>query len=114
MPCWISIFKRIIPHINIQIQTIKAVTLNSDYIGRYDWRDTGEYNRMLKAGSFKGSSLVLVGASHTLTDIRVERNENKKAFPAFKYLSANSSIAVTPKSIIDESSDFFLFFGYAG
>jgi hypothetical protein len=31
-----------------------AVTLNSDYIGRYDWRDTGEYNRMLKAGSFKG------------------------------------------------------------
>jgi hypothetical protein len=22
MPCWISIFKRIIPHINIQIQTI--------------------------------------------------------------------------------------------
>jgi hypothetical protein len=27
-----------------------AVTLNSDYIGRYDWRDTGEYNRMLKAG----------------------------------------------------------------
>jgi hypothetical protein len=46
-----------------------AVTLNSDYIGRYNWRDTGEYNRMLKAGSFKGSSLVLVGASHTLTDI---------------------------------------------
>ena len=69
-----------------------AVTLNSDYIGRYDWRDIGEYNRMLKAGSFKGSSLVLVGASHTLTDIRVERNENKKAFPAFKYLSANSSM----------------------
>ena len=84
-----------------------AVTLNSDYIGRYDWRDTGEYNRMLKAGSFKGSSLVLVGASHTLTDIREGGNENKKAFPAFKYLSANSSIAVTPKSIIDESSDFF-------
>jgi hypothetical protein len=22
MPCWISIFKRIIPHINIQIQAI--------------------------------------------------------------------------------------------
>ncbi len=84
-----------------------AVTLNSDYIGRYDWRDIGEYNRMLKAGSFKGSSLVLVGASHTLTDIREGGNENKKAFPAFKYLSANSSIAVTPKSIIDESSDFF-------
>jgi hypothetical protein len=37
----------------------------------------------------------------------VERNENKKAFPAFKYLSANSSIAVTPKSIIDESSGLF-------
>jgi hypothetical protein len=26
-----------------------AITLNSDYIGRYNWRDTGEYNRMLKA-----------------------------------------------------------------
>jgi hypothetical protein len=47
-----------------------AVTLNSDYIGRDYWRDTEEYKRMLKAGSFKGSSLVLVGASHTLTDIR--------------------------------------------
>jgi hypothetical protein len=43
-----------------------AVTLNSDYIGRDYWRDTEEYKRMLKAGSFKGSSLVLVGAAHTL------------------------------------------------
>jgi hypothetical protein len=43
------------------------------------------------------------GASHTLTDIRERENENKKAFPAFKYLSENPSIAVTPKSIIDES-----------
>jgi hypothetical protein len=33
---------------------------------------------MLKAGSFKGSSLVLVGAAHTLTDIREKENENKK------------------------------------
>jgi hypothetical protein len=48
---------------------------------------------MLKAGSFKGSSLVLVGAAHTLTDIREKENENEKAYPAFKYL---------------------LFFGYAG
>jgi hypothetical protein len=46
-----------------------AVTLNSDYIGRYDWRDIGEYNRMLKAGSFKGSSLVLVGASVRLLPV---------------------------------------------
>jgi hypothetical protein len=45
-----------------------AVTLNSDYIGSDYWRDTEEYKRMLKAGSFKGSSLVLVGAAHTLTD----------------------------------------------
>jgi RHS repeat-associated protein len=84
-----------------------AVTLNSDYIGRDYWRDTEEYKRMLKAGSFKGSSLVLVGAAHTLTDIREKENENKKAYPAFKYLSANPSIAVTPKSIIDESSNYF-------
>jgi hypothetical protein len=35
----------------------------------------------------------LVGASHTLTDIRERENENKKAFPAFKYLSENPSIA---------------------
>jgi hypothetical protein len=39
--------------------------------------------------------------------IVTRENENKKAFPAFKYLSENPSIAVTPKSIIDESSNYF-------
>ena len=81
-----------------------TVILNSNYIGRYNWSDTGEYERMRKAGSFKGSSLVLVGAAHTLRDTRKEDTENKKAFPAFKHMGENPSIAVTPKSVIDEAS----------
>jgi hypothetical protein len=54
--------------LGFSLKYLKAgnATLNSDYIGRDYWRDTEEYKRMLKAGSFKGSSLVLVGASHVL------------------------------------------------
>jgi hypothetical protein len=45
-------------------------------------------------GSFTGSSLILVGASHTLTDIGVDKGVNPKAYPAFKYMCADSSIAM--------------------
>ncbi len=83
-----------------------ATTLNSNFIGRDNWCDTEEYERMRRIGSFKGSSLFLVGAAHTLTDTRPE-GENKKAYPAFKRMSENSSIAVTPKSIIDEAGAYF-------
>ena len=80
-----------------------AATLDSNYIGRDYWRDRGEYERMRSMGSFKGSSLILVGASHTLTDIGVDKGVNPKAYPAFKYMCADSSIAITPKSIIDKN-----------
>ena len=83
-----------------------ATTLNSNFIGRDNWCDTEEYERMRRIGSFKGSSLFLVGATHTLTDTRPE-GENKKAYPAFKHMNENSSIAVTPKSIIDGASAYF-------
>ncbi|SSC07737.1 RHS repeat-associated core domain-containing protein [bacterium endosymbiont of Bathymodiolus sp. 5 South] len=79
-----------------------SATLNSNYIGRDYWRDRREYERMRSMGSFKGSSLFLVGGSHTLTDIGVDKGVNPKAYPAFKYMCADSSIAVTPKSVIDE------------
>jgi hypothetical protein len=32
----------------------------------------------------------------------VDKGVNPKAYPAFKYMCADSSIAVTPKSVIDE------------
>jgi hypothetical protein len=44
-------------------------------------------------GSFTGSTLVLVGALHTITNIRPDENENPKAYPAFKYMGENPSIA---------------------
>jgi hypothetical protein len=36
-------------------------------------------------GSFKGSSLFLVGAAHTLENIKWNKNKKPKAFSAFKY-----------------------------
>jgi hypothetical protein len=47
-------------------------------------------------------SIILVGAGHTLTNIRQNEDENPKAYPAFKYMGENPSIAATPKSVIDE------------
>jgi hypothetical protein len=79
-----------------------ATTLNTDFIGRDHWRDKEEYERMRKMGSLKGSSLFLVGAAHTLTNIRSNEDQNPKAFPAFKHMDADSSIAVTLKSTIDK------------
>ena len=84
-----------------------AATLNSNFIGRDYWRDKEEYERMRKMGSFKGSSLIVLGAAHTLTNIKRVEDENPKAFPAFKHMGAGSSIAVTPKSIIDENIEYF-------
>ena len=84
-----------------------ATILNADYIGRYQWRDKREYERMRREGSFKGSSLILVGAAHTLTNVRWSKDQNPKAFPAFKYMSENPSIAITPKSVIDKHDSFF-------
>jgi hypothetical protein len=48
-----------------------AATLNSNFIGRDYWRDKEEYERMRKMGSFKGSSLIVLGAAHTLTNMIV-------------------------------------------
>ena len=43
-----------------------ATILNTDYIGRCDWSDKEEYERMQKKkGSFKGSSLIVLGTAHT-------------------------------------------------
>ncbi|SSC07285.1 RHS repeat domain-containing protein [bacterium endosymbiont of Bathymodiolus sp. 5 South] len=78
-----------------------AVTHNSYYIGRCNWSDTKEYERMQRVGSFKGSSLFLVGAAHTLENIKWNKNKKPKAFSAFKYMNVDSSIAVIPKSVID-------------
>jgi hypothetical protein len=50
---------------------------------------------MRSMGSFNGSSLILVGAAHTLTNIKPTEDKNPKAYPAFKYMCADSSIAVT-------------------
>jgi hypothetical protein len=33
----------------------------------------------------------------------VDKGVNPKAYPAFKYMCADSSIAITPKSIIDKN-----------
>ncbi|VVM27441.1 hypothetical protein BSPWISOXPB_10413 [uncultured Gammaproteobacteria bacterium] len=85
---------------------ILATLLNTDYIGRYEWRDRREYERMRREGSFEGSSLVLVGAAHVITDIKFMKGQNPKAFPAFKYMGENPSIAVTPKSVIDKYGTF--------
>jgi RHS repeat-associated protein len=84
-----------------------AATLNSNFIGRDYWRDKAEYERMRRRGSFKGSSLFLVGAAHTLTNIKQAEDENPKAYPAFKYMGENPSIAVTLKSVIDENIEYF-------
>ncbi|CAC9640288.1 insecticidal toxin complex protein [uncultured Gammaproteobacteria bacterium] len=90
--------------VNVQML---ATFLNADYIGRYKWRDRGEYKRMRRRGSFKGSSLFLVGASHTLTNVKLTEFDNPEAYPAFKYMCADSSIAVIPKSVIDEYGFYF-------
>jgi hypothetical protein len=45
---------------------------------------------MRRRGSFKGSSLFLVGAAHTLTNIKQAEDENPKAYPAFKYMGGLS------------------------
>ncbi|VVM25245.1 hypothetical protein BSPWISOXPB_1857 [uncultured Gammaproteobacteria bacterium] len=57
---------------------ILATLLNTDYIGRYEWRDRREYERMRREGSFEGSSLVLVGAAHVITDIKFMKGQNPK------------------------------------
>jgi hypothetical protein len=44
-------------------------------------------------GSFTGSTLVLVGALHTITNIRPDENENPKAYPAFKYMTKLPDLA---------------------
>jgi hypothetical protein len=62
---------------------------------------------MRRMGSFKGSSLFLVGIAHTLTNTRLTESEKPKAYPAFKYMNVGPSIAVTPKSIIDENIEYF-------
>ncbi|CAB5496086.1 hypothetical protein [uncultured Gammaproteobacteria bacterium] len=84
-----------------------AVTLNPNYIGRCDWSDKEEFERMRRMGSFKGSSLFLVGIAHTLTNTRLTESENPKAYPAFKYMNVGPSIAVTPKSVIDEHGAYY-------
>jgi hypothetical protein len=43
-----------------------------------------------------------IKCAHTLTNIKPTEDKNPKAYPAFKYMCADSSIAVTPKSVIDE------------
>jgi hypothetical protein len=48
----------------------------------------------------------LVGAAHVITDIKFMKGQNPKAFPAFKYMGENPSIAVTPKSVIDKYGSF--------
>jgi hypothetical protein len=53
----------------------------------------------VREGSFEGSSLVLVGAAHVITDIKFMKGQNPKAFPAFKYMGENPSIAVSSKFI---------------
>jgi hypothetical protein len=50
----------------------------------------------------------LVGAAHTLTDTSSEGDKNPKAFSAFKHMSADSSIAVTPKSDIDKGGAYLI------
>jgi hypothetical protein len=84
-----------------------AVTLNPNYIGRCDWSDKEEFERMRRMGSFKGSSLFLVGIAHTLTNTRLTESENPKAYSAFKYMNVGPSIAVTPKSVIDEHGAYY-------
>ncbi|VVH50848.1 hypothetical protein BPUTSESOX_1087 [uncultured Gammaproteobacteria bacterium] len=86
---------------------ILMTPLNSYFIARDYWRDKEEYERMRSMGSFKGSSIILVGAGHTLTNIRQNEDENPKAYPAFKYMGENPSIAATPKSVIDGYVDYF-------
>jgi hypothetical protein len=55
-------------------------------------------------------SEVLSGLSFALaapiTDIKFMKGQNPKAFPAFKYMGENPSIAVTPKSVIDKYGAF--------
>ncbi len=83
-----------------------SATHNSYYIGRHNWRDTKEYERMQRTGSFKGSSLFLVGAAHTLSNVKNTGFDMQEAYPAFKYMCADSSIAVVPKNVIDEHGAF--------
>jgi hypothetical protein len=48
---------------------IIVLPLNSVFLKYgYEWRDRREYERMRREGSFEGSSLVLVGAAHVITD----------------------------------------------
>ncbi|CAC9658259.1 hypothetical protein BTURTLESOX_1436 [bacterium endosymbiont of Bathymodiolus sp. 5 South] len=75
-----------------------AATMNAERIGRDHWCDKKEYQRL----QLEGSSLFLVGAGHTLTNVKRNENQNPKAYPAFKHMDADSSIAVTLKSVIDK------------
>ncbi len=75
-----------------------AATMNAEIIGRDNWCNKEEYQRL----QLEGSSLFLVGAAHLLTDVMRNENQNPKAYPAFKHMDADSSIAVTLKSVIDK------------
>jgi hypothetical protein len=71
---------------------------------------------MLFSNPKEGSSLFLVGAAHLLTDVMRNENQNPKAYPAFKHMDADSSIAVTLKSVIDKYAsiriDVYFVLGY--
>jgi hypothetical protein len=60
------------------------------YIGRCNWSDTKEYERMQRVGSFKGSSLFLVGAAHTLENIKWNKNKKPKGLNRLWPKSARS------------------------
>jgi hypothetical protein len=49
---------------------------------------------MQRTESFKGSSLFLVGAAHTLSNVKYIGFDMQEAYPAFKYMCTDSSIAV--------------------
>jgi hypothetical protein len=59
-----------------------AATMNAERIGRDHWCDKKEYQRL----QLEGSSLFLVGAGHTLTNVKRNENQNPKAYPAFKHM----------------------------
>jgi hypothetical protein len=64
---------------------VGVLRLFSYYIGRHNWRDTKEYERMQRTESFKGRSLFLVGAAHTLSNVKNTGFDMQEAYPAFKY-----------------------------
>jgi hypothetical protein len=45
-------------------------------------------------------------AAHTLSNVKYIGFDMQEAYPAFKYMCTNSSIAVAPKNVIDEHGAF--------